>query len=109
MRVVVPAAVAVVVYDSMTLLAVRFALESLVAKVDAVAAEATPDPVESPVIAGVVNAGEVIVCTPVKVLAASVRAMVALVAGNVIVVPSVPAKVRELLTLKLLPLVVNVA
>ena len=34
------------------------------------------------------------VCIPVKVCAASVRAIVAEVVGNVIVVPSVPARVR---------------
>ncbi len=45
-------------------------------------------------IAGVVTAGLVIVCTPVKVLAASVRAIVAEVAGNVIVVPVEPVSVR---------------
>ena len=44
--------------------------------VDAVFAVATPVPVAKPVIAGVVIAGEVIVCTPVKVFAASVRATV---------------------------------
>ena len=43
------------------------------------------------------------VCTPVKVLAASVLAKVALVVGNVMVVPSVPASVRVLLTVKVLP------
>ena len=57
----VPAEVAVVVYDAKKLLAVRFALASLVDRVLAVAALATPEPVANPVIAGVVNAGEVIV------------------------------------------------
>ena len=42
------------------------------------------------------------VCVPVNVCAASVRAMVALVPGNVIVVPSVPAKVRVLLNVSVL-------
>lgn len=45
---------------------------------------------------GVVNDGEVIVCTHVNVLAASVLAIVAEVDGKVIVVPSVPARVRVL-------------
>jgi hypothetical protein len=40
---------------------------------------------------------------PVKVLAASVLAIVALVPGNVIVVPSVPSKVRFLLKVSVLP------
>ena len=63
-------------------------------------------PVTVPVIAGVVNAGEVIVWTPVNVLAASVRAMVASVDGNVIVrlsVDPVVASVRVLLTVSFLP------
>lgn len=38
-----------------------------------------------------------------KVWAASVRAIVAVVEGNVIVVESVPAKVIELLTVRVLP------
>ena len=99
---VVPAAVAVLRKPSIKLFDVKLALESLAAKVEAVAAEATPEPVASPVIAGVVKAGEVIVCTPVNVFAASVRAMVALVLGNVIVVPSVPARVKELLIVSVL-------
>lgn len=44
------------------------------------------------------------VCTPVNVLAASVLAIVALVEGNVIVVASVPTRVRELDTFNFLPL-----
>ena len=51
---------------------------------------------------GVVKLGLVIVCTPVKVFAASVRATVQLVDGNVIVVASVPAKVKVLLTVRVL-------
>ena len=43
------------------------------------------------------------VCVPVKVWAASVRAMVADVPGNVIVVESVPAKVIELLRVSVFP------
>lgn len=57
------------------------------------------------VIAGVVSAGEVIVCTPVKVFAASVRAIVALVVGNVITVLSVPLKVRVLVKFRVFPAV----
>jgi len=52
-----------------------------------------------PVITGI----EEKVCTPVKVLAASVLAMVADVVGNVMVVLSVPARVTELLQVKVLP------
>ena len=52
---------------------------------------------------GVVKDGEVMVWTPVNVFAASVRANVALVVGNVMVVPSVPANVNELLTVNDLP------
>ena len=48
------------------------------------------------------NEGEVIVCTPVNVFAASVRAIVADVVGNVIVVPSVPASVSELFAVNVL-------
>ena len=44
-----------------------------------------------------------IVCVPVNVLAASVRASVALVVGNVIVVASVPANVMLLLNVTVLP------
>ncbi len=51
----------------------------------------------------VVILGEVIVCTPVKVLAASVLAIVAEVDGNVIVVLSVPASVIELLAVRVFP------
>ena len=47
---------------------------------------------------------------PVNVCAASVRAIDALVDGNVIVVASVPANVTELLAVSVLPLaIVNVA
>lgn len=50
------------------------------------------------------------VCRPVKVCAASVRATLALVVGNVMVVLSVPASVNELLTVAVLPLaIVSVA
>ena len=52
---------------------------------------------------GDANTGEVIVCTPVNVFAASVLAIVAEVEGKVIVVPSVPAKVSELEKLPFLP------
>ncbi len=41
------------------------------------------DPTASVIVTGPVRAGLVIVCTPVNVLAASVRATVALVVGNV--------------------------
>jgi hypothetical protein len=51
----------------------------------------------------VVNTGEVIVCTPVNVFAASVRAIVAEVEGNVIVVESVPSNVILLLNVRVLP------
>jgi len=44
------------------------------------------------------------VWVPVKVCAASVRAIVAVVEGKVIVVLSVPASVRELLTVRVFPL-----
>ena len=47
--------------------------------------------------------GPLKVCVPVNVCAASVRAIVALVDGNVMVVASVPAKVKEWLTVKVLP------
>ena len=47
--------------------------------------------------------GELNVCVPVNVCAASVRAMVALVEGNVIVVASVPASVRLLLDVSVFP------
>ena len=46
---------------------------------------------------------ELNVCTPVNVCPASVRAMVALLPGKVIVVPSVPLKVMELLNVKVFP------
>lgn len=59
--VVVPAAVTVVAKLARKLLAEMFAFVSLVAKVEAVAAEATPVPVARPEIFGVVKAGEVIV------------------------------------------------
>ena len=49
------------------------------------------------------------VCFPVNVCAASVRAIVALAAGKVIVVPSVPASVKLLLAVNVLPsAIVNV-
>jgi hypothetical protein len=63
----------------------------------------TPD-VETPPMVGVVSAGLVIVCTPVNEFAASVLAMVAEEPGNVIFVPSVPARVKLLLTLRTFPL-----
>lgn len=43
------------------------------------------------------------VCTHVNVLAASVRAIVALVVGNVITVLSVPARAIELVTVSVFP------
>ena len=43
------------------------------------------------------------VCLPVNVCAASVRAIVASVAGNVIVLPSVPTSVKLLLAVNVLP------
>lgn len=46
--------------------------------------------------------GPLNVCVPVNVCAASVRAIVALVDGNVMVVESVPAKVNEWLTVNVL-------
>jgi hypothetical protein len=101
--VVVPAAVAVVVKPDSRALAVRFAFASRVASVEAVAAAETPEPVARPEMAGVVRAGEVMVCTPVNVLAASVLAMVALVDGKVMVVESVPSKVRVFRKLRVLP------
>ena len=67
--------------------------------------EPEPEAVKPPVITGVVSAQEVVVLAPVKVLAASVRAMVAEVDGKVMVVLSVPAKVRVLLAERVLPLV----
>ena len=51
----------------------------------------------------VVTSGEVKFCTPVNVCPASVRAIVALVLGNVIVVLSVPSKVRVLFIVKVFP------
>ena len=49
------------------------------------------------------------VCLPVNVCSASVRAIVASVVGNVIVLPSVPASVKLLLAAKVLPsAIVNV-
>ena len=58
----------------------------------------------SVVMTAVVSAGEVIVWTPVNVLAASVLAIVADVVGNVIVVESVPARVMELFAVNVLAL-----
>ena len=60
-KVVVPAAVAVVVYPARKLLVVMFTLASRATKVEAVAPADTPEPVASPVMAGVVKAGEVMV------------------------------------------------
>ena len=51
----------------------------------------------------VMSFGLVITWTPVKVWPASVRAMVALVVGKVMVVESVPARVRVLLTARVFP------
>ena len=47
--------------------------------------------------------GPLNVCVPINVCAASVRAIDALVDGNVMVVESVPAKVNEWLTANVLP------
>jgi hypothetical protein len=104
-RVVVPAAVAVVVKPESSALAERFALASLVARVLAVAPADTPEPVARPEIAGVVRAGEVMVWTPVNVCPASVRAMVAEVLGKVMVVESVPSRVKVFKKLRVLPAV----
>lgn len=57
-RVVVPAAVAVVVYPATKLSAYKFADESRDDRVDAVADDETPDPVGSPVRTGVVIVGD---------------------------------------------------
>jgi len=54
-----------------------------------------PEAVLPPAKTGVFIVHEVVVLAPVNVLAASVRAIVAEVVGNVMVVASVPAKVRE--------------
>ena len=55
--VVVPAAVAVVVYPLKKLFALMFAFVSRLVRVDAVAADATPVPVGKPVNTGVSNVG----------------------------------------------------
>lgn len=115
-RVVVPAAVAVLVKVGAKALALRNRLASHSAIEEAVGVEVAPttDACGSPVqfvsvpdvgvpSTGVVKFGDVMVCTPVNVLAASVRAIVALVDGNVMVVASVPAKVRSLLKIGALP------
>lgn len=47
--------------------------------------------------------GELKVCVPVKVCAASVLAMLASVEGNVMVFPSVPAKVKLLFAVRVFP------
>ena len=57
--VVVPAAVAVVVYPSFRLTTLVLPLLSRLIKVEAVAADATPVPVGNPLITGVANVGEV--------------------------------------------------
>ena len=73
-----------------------FLFASRVTIVEAVLEEDTHVHVAKPFITGVDITGAVIVCTPVNVFAASVRAIVADVEGKVIVVPSVPARVRVL-------------
>jgi hypothetical protein len=70
--------------------------------VEAVAPAETPEPVDSPEMAGVVRAGEVIVWTPVNVCPASVLAMVAEVDGKVMVVESVPSRVKDFKKLSVL-------
>ena len=57
--VVVPAAVAVVVYPSSKLLTLVFPLASRATSVEAVAAESTPVPVGRPLITGVARVGDV--------------------------------------------------
>lgn len=59
--------------------------------------------VVDPVTILVVILGDVIVCTPVNVCAASVLAIVAFVVGKVYTLVSVPAKVIVLLTVSFLP------
>jgi hypothetical protein len=67
-------------------------------------------PIEVPSIDPPVIIAELKDCEPEKVWAASVLAIVADVVGNVIVVESVPAKVNELLAVKVFPFaIVNVA
>lgn len=73
------------------------------AKLTVVAVALTREKVVEGVVRLVVMSGEVIDWTPVKVCPASVRAMVALVLGKVIVVESVPSRVRDLLTIRVLP------
>ena len=68
----------------------------MAAEVASEVAEATPS-------TGVVNTQEVAVEAPTKVLAASIRATVAEVLGKVMVVASVPARVRVLLTVNVFP------
>ena len=94
---VVCAAVTVLVNPSMWFTAVRFPFVSRKAKVLTVAAVATPVPVGIPFNTGVVKVFEVRVC-----VAASVTTVSEL-PGNVIVVPSVPAKVKLLLMVKVFP------
>ena len=68
--------------------------------------EITPEPElrRTPAVVSELNGGaELNVCVPVNVCAESVRAIVALVPGRVIVTPSVPVNVMELLTTNFLP------
>jgi hypothetical protein len=68
--------------------------------------EITPDPLfnSTPAVVNEDSVGtEENVCVPVNVCAASVLAIVALEPGNVIVVPSVPVNVTELLAVRLFP------
>lgn len=60
-------------------------------------------PFPRPILTLLTIISELKVCTPVKVCAASVRAIVASVAGKVMVFPSVPAKTTELVAVRVLP------
>ncbi len=61
------------------------------------------DPIDVVRLVRVVDEGAIL-CAPVNAFPASVRATVALVDGNVIVVLSVPANVSEWLNVSVLPL-----
>ena len=86
----------------MKLSAVRLAFASRRARVDAVAAVATPVPVGVLLITGVVRVGVVRVLL-VRVWAAANVTTVSVAPGKVMTVPSVPANVRLLLTVNALP------
>lgn len=117
-RVVVPAAVAVVVYPPSQLLPVMFALASRNVRVDAVAAVATPVPLDAPLITGVAIVG-VVPNTRAPVPVSSVIALIRLVElgvaknvatpvpspvtpvaiGTVIVILALPSKETPLIVL----------